>query len=393
MLLRNSLLIFMVSALILLTPAFSAAAPPLSVSVSPNENVALNSNIKVQAVGGTAPYWITISNPGMVMYTPGKLDKNGRPNGLWSMTVIKPGQCTFTMRDATGATATATLTATVQTSSPPSTPPLTVTLSNPSPYINEATTLSVSGGIAPYKITSPSPGVTITGLNSAQWSIQASLPGGFTLNISDLNAVHTKSISGTAKDRISDLSAFFRDGKSVIYTQWPDRTPAQIGFSETLTLQITGGKGPWAVETNPAWLKVSGPLGNVNTAPYYQLSWAGNAFTSSDVVVRDSRGQVKIFKVTSPPQLLLDFWPKTRTIKTGETFLIIVRGGAAPFFIDWDQPSALTPHLKIMQHSDPSVLQTWGISGLKPGSYRFVISDESSKRTKFTATIGLTVTP
>ena len=393
MLLRNVLLVSMVFVLALLTPAFSVAASPLSVSISPNENVALNSNVKIQAVGGTAPYWITISNPGMVLYTPGKLDKNGRPNGLWSMTVIKPGQCSFTMRDATGATATAMLTVTGQTAPPSPAQQLTAVLSNPSPYINEATTLSVSGGIAPYKITSPSPGVTITALNSAQWSIQASLPGSFTLNISDLNAVHTKSIVGTAKDRVSDLSAFFRDGKSTIYTQWPDRTPEQISFSEMLTLQITGGKGPWAVQTNQAWLKVSGPLGNATTAPYYQLSWTGNPFTDTDVVVRDSRGQVKIFKVTSPAQLLLDFWPKTRTIKAGDTFLIIVRAGTAPFHIDWDQSTALSPYLKNMQHSDPTVMQTWGISGLKPGSYRFVISDESSKRTKFIATIGLTVTP
>ena len=149
MLLRNALWVSMVFVLTLLSPAFSVAASPLSVSISPNENVALNSNVNIQAVGGTAPYWITISNPGMVLYTPGKLDKNGRPNGLWNMTVIKPGQCNFTMRDATGATATATLTVTAQTAPPSPSQQLTAALSNPSPYINEATTLSVSGGIAP----------------------------------------------------------------------------------------------------------------------------------------------------------------------------------------------------------------------------------------------------
>ena len=392
MLLRLKSLIFLGIFLAIFNPFIALAAAPLSVSLSPANTVAPNTIINVQASGGSAPYWITISNPAMVMYTPGKLDKNGRPSGLWSMTVIKPGQCTFTMRDATGATATATLTAAAQTAPPPSAAPLTASLTNPSPYINETTMLTVTGGTAPYKISSPSPGVSITAINQTQWNIQASLPGSFTVSIADLNSVHTTSISGTAKDRITDLSAIFRDGKSTIYSQWPDRTPQQISLSEILTLQITGGKGPWSVETNPAWLKSSGPLGN-STAPYYQLTWTGTHFTATDVVVRDSRGQVKVFKVTSPPPLLLDFWPKNRTIKTGETFLIIVRGGVGPFHIDWDQKTALAPLLKNMQHSDPGVLQTWSITGLQPGNYRFQVSDETAKVTRFSATIGLTVTP
>ena len=392
MLLRLKSLIFLGIFLAIFNPFIALAAAPLSVSLSPANTVAPNTIINVQASGGSAPYWITISNPAMVMYTPGKLDKNGRPSGLWSMTVIKPGQCTFTMRDATGATATATLTAAAQTAPPASSAPLTASLTNPSPYINETTMLTVTGGTAPYKISSPSPGVSITAINQTQWNIQASLPGSFTVSIADLNSVHTTSISGTAKDRITDLSAIFRDGKSTIYSQWPDRTPQQISLSEILTLQITGGKGPWSVETNPAWLKSSGPLGN-STAPYYQLTWTGTHFTATDVVVRDSRGQVKVFKVTSPPPLLLDFWPKNRTIKTGETFLIIVRGGVGPFHIDWDQKTALAPLLKNMQHSDPGVLQTWSITGLQPGNYRFQVSDETAKVTRFLATIGLTVTP
>ena len=392
MLLRLKSLIFLGIFLAIFNPFIALAAAPLSVSLSPANTVAPNTSINVQASGGSAPYWITISNPAMVMYTPGKLDKNGRPSGLWSMTVIKPGQCTFTMRDATGATATATLTAAAQTAPPASSAPLTASLTNPSPYINETTMLTVTGGTAPYKISSPSPGVSITAINQTQWNIQASLPGSFTVSIADLNSVHTTSISGTAKDRITDLSAIFRDGKSTIYSQWPDRTPQQISLSEILTLQITGGKGPWSVETNPAWLKSSGPLGN-STATYYQLTWTGTQFTATDVVVRDSRGQVKVFKVTSPPPLLLDFWPKNRTIKTGETFLIIVRGGVGPFHIDWDQKTALAPLLKNMQHSDPGVLQTWSITGLQPGNYRFQVSDETAKVTRFSATIGLTVTP
>ena len=392
MLLRLKSLIFLGIFLAIFNPFIALAAAPLSVSLSPANTVAPNTSINVQASGGSAPYWITISNPAMVMYTPGKLDKNGRPSGLWSMTVIKPGQCTFTMRDATGATATATLTAAAQTAPPASSAPLTASLTNPSPYINETTMLTVTGGTAPYKISSPSPGVSITAINQTQWNIQASLPGSFTVSIADLNSVHTTSISGTAKDRITDLSAIFRDGKSTIYSQWPDRTPQQISLSEILTLQITGGKGPWSVETNPAWLKSSGPLGN-STATYYQLTWTGTQFTTTDVVVRDSRGQVKVFKVTSPPPLLLDFWPKNRTIKTGETFLIIVRGGVGPFHIDWDQKTALAPLLKNMQHSDPGVLQTWSITGLQPGNYRFQVSDETAKVTRFSATIGLTVTP
>ena len=393
MLLRLKSLIFLGIFLATFTPFVSLAAAPLSVSLNPANSVAVNTIINVQASGGSAPYWIAISNPAMVMYTPGKSDKNGRPSGLWSMTVTKPGQCTFTMRDATGATSSVTLTATAQTSSPPPASPLTASLSNPSPYTNEATILTVTGGAAPYKVGSPSPGLTVTAINQTQWNIQAALPGSFTLNISDLNSVHTASITGTAKDRITDLNAFFRDGKSTIYSQWPDRTPQQISLSETLALQIAGGKGPWSVETNPSQFKVSGPLGNVSTAPYYQLTWTGTPFTSADVVVRDSRGQVKVFKVTSPPPLLLDFWPKDRTIKVGETFLIIVRGGVGPFHIDWDQKTALAPLLKKMQHSDPGVLHTWGISGLQPGNYRFQVSDETAKITRFTATIGLTVTP
>jgi hypothetical protein len=392
MMLRLKSFISLAIFLAILNPMVSFAAAPLSVSLSPGNTVALNTTINVQASGGSAPYWITVSNPAMVLYTPGKLDKNGRPSGLWNMTVIKPGQCTFTMRDATGATATATLTATMQAAPPPTVAPLAASLTNPSPYINEVTTLKVTGGAAPYKVSSPSPGVSITAITQTQWNILASLPGSFTLNIADLNSVHTAAVSGTAKDRITDLAAFFRDGKSTIYSQWPDRTTQQISLNETLTLQITGGKGPWSVETNPAWLKSSGPLGN-STAPYYQLAWTGTSFTTTDVVVRDSRGQVKVFKVTSPPPLLLDFWPKNRTIKVGEAFLIIVRGGAGSFHIDWDQKTALAPLLKNMQHSDPGVLQTWSVTGLQPGNYRFQVSDETAKITRFFATIGLTVTP
>lgn len=393
MALRHPIFLVFLLSLTLLIPSFASAASPLAVAITPNTNVTVNSTIRIQASGGTGPYWITISNPSMVLYTPSKLDRNGRPSGLWSMNVVKSGQCAFTIRDAAGATATATLNAGSQLAQPPPAAPLTATLSNPSPYINEATTLNITGGTAPYKVTSPSPGVTIAAVSPTQWKVQSSLPGNFTLNIADLNTVHTASVSATAKDRIPDLNAFFRDGKTTIYTQWPNRPQQQVISTETLSLQIVGGKGPWSVQTNPQWLNITGPFGNVATAPYYQIVWTGTHFSSADIVVRDSRGYVKTYKVTSPAPLLLDVWPKNRMIKANETFLIIVRGGVGPFMIDWDQNTALTPWLKDMQHSDPGVLHTWGISGLKPGSYRFQVSDATSKITRFVAVIGLTVTP
>ena len=165
MALRHPIFLVFLLSLTLLIPSFASAASPLAVAITPNTNVTVNSTIRIQASGGTGPYWITISHPSMVLYTPSKLDRNGRPSGLWSMNVVKSGQCAFTIRDAAGATATATLNAGSQLAQPPPAAPLTATLSNPSPYINEATTLNITGGTAPYKVTSPSPGVTIAAVS------------------------------------------------------------------------------------------------------------------------------------------------------------------------------------------------------------------------------------
>lgn len=374
-------------------PALVIAAEPLSCTITPGDTVKVNSTIQVKAAGGTGPYWVTISDPSIVMYTPSKLDRNGRASGIWAMTAVKAGKCTFTMKDATGATATATLT--VSASGPvtavPVVPQISATLSNTNPYVNEEITLTVSGGTAPYTISADNASVILTPLSQTTWKIKPGITGNFTLSIRD-SGTRTASIGGYAKERITQLSPYFRNGKAIIYTQWPDRPLQGIIDSEKLELQIMGGKGPWSVSVNPQ-LSLTGPLGNVNSAPYYQLKWTGAAFTTTNVIVRDSSGQVKTLTVTSPPPLLVDFWPRTRTIKQGEAFTILVRGGAAPFFIDWDQSTPLAPKLTKMTSDGDQIKEAWSIKGLAPGSYRFYIYDETSKLTKFRAVVSLTVTP
>jgi hypothetical protein len=71
MMLRLKSFISLAIFLAILNPMVSFAAAPLSVSLSPGNTVALNTTINVQASGGSAPYWITVSNPAMVLYTPG----------------------------------------------------------------------------------------------------------------------------------------------------------------------------------------------------------------------------------------------------------------------------------------------------------------------------------
>jgi hypothetical protein len=241
---RNRKICIALVVVLMMFAALSAedvSGAPLTCTVSPSDGIKVNSTLQVKAGGGTGPYWLTISDPSLVLYTPSKLDKSGRPDGVWGMSAVKAGQTSFTIKDAKGATASASITiAALAAPAPqPVVPPLTATLSTRSPYTRDDFTCTVTGGAKPYQVTAENAvDIAITAASDTAWKVKVLKAGAFKITVQD-SGKRVYSIEGIAQDRPILLNTTI-DG-SKLYWQMPSGS-----VQKPIRMQIVTGNPPYS---------------------------------------------------------------------------------------------------------------------------------------------------
>jgi hypothetical protein len=354
------------------------AAGPLTCSVQPAGNATVNSMIQVKATGGKGPYWLTVGTPALVSYTPSKTERSGNPGGTWNLSVIKPGQAAFTVRDAAGATASATLTITAPGSPgpPSSVPPLAASLSNRSPFTGESVTLTISGGMKPYRVSADPPAnASVSPINDTSWGVKALREGEFKINIQDAGQ-RTSVISGKAQNRLVPLNAAI--DRNRLYWQVRPGTAQQ-----PITLQIISGNPPYSVLVDRQFLDIrqSGP-------GTYSITSNGRGGDTT-IKLQDSKRQEKSWTIHAAAPLSIKWIPENRTLKAGENFTVLILGGEPPFSVKTGAAGAYVGE----GMKDSRYMAGYQVGGLKAGVHKIQVTDASFPTTNFGFQIEVKVEP
>ena len=134
------------------TSQLRVTSTPLSVTPTAVQ-VAANVPVTFTITGGSAPYTVVSSQPGLVP-NPASIDPQGRFTLIATSTPKTPTAVLVTVRDAAQSVVTITLTVLPNTPIPLSVLPPTAIL-----YANTPTTLTIFGGIPPYQAFSSNPAV------------------------------------------------------------------------------------------------------------------------------------------------------------------------------------------------------------------------------------------
>lgn len=146
--------------------------------------------------GGTAPYTVTSTSPGVATVSPATVLTNGAGFTATTHNDFCPGTATFDIKDATGRTITATLenkegSATVPVVAFYVTAPSSVTIA-----AGSTAAFKAGGGTSPYYVSSSDTAVAQASISGANLSIDGIASGTATITVSDSKGT-TKSISVT----------------------------------------------------------------------------------------------------------------------------------------------------------------------------------------------------
>jgi hypothetical protein len=315
--------------------------------------------------GGTAPY-TAVSN-----------DTSTAVSGIAGTTLtlgaVQPGTAAITLRDAKGAASTITVTvkpARALTTSMPGA--LTLGVGN-----GLAQSYAVSGGVAPYTVTSNNPGVLSAVLNVAGNGVVLTglAKGAATVSIKDSVGTALTSVVTVSTASTVDL-----------FTTAP--SALTLATKSNNTYSIGGGSEPYTVTSS-------------NTS-VVAVTQSGSSFTlqavaigAANIVIRDSAGTtITIAVAVNNTQLSVN--PATAHTIIGLTNYTLIIGGAAPFTAVSTFPSAVTVSVGSLNSStgvftaDPNgnVVKMIATQAVDPAQIVVTDSQGNSANFSLTATSG-----
>lgn len=269
------------------------------------------------ASGGTGPYAASSSNVAVATVT-------GSFTSGFSITGVGPGTANIVVRDTVGGTVSINVTI---ASSSTGTPVALFTSAPASLNIavgGGALTYTISGGTAPYTVTSGNPA-----------AISTSQPSSTSFTISGI-AVGNGNV--TVRDSVgASVTVSVAVGTSVpLFTTAP--ASLTIGSGVTQSFTASGGTGPYTVSSSNTSVATVSP-GSGTFASGFTIT--GVSAGSAQIVVRDTVGASVAISVTISPTSItpIDVLPGDSTGSVGDNLRFVISGGTAPFTITNNNPS------------------------------------------------------
>lgn len=182
---------------------------------------------------------------------------------------------------------------------------------------------SISGGVAPYTVTSDKPSVISAPLNESQFSVSIATgaSGSGSISITDAKGTKVQVAVTVLASAVGPVAALFVDA--------PANLTIAVGASGN-TYTVSGGAGSYtAVSSDKAVANSTTP--DANGRFVIQGVGAGNA----SVTVKDALGTAIAISVTVPaPAAFFSTAPGTLQILSGATNFYTVFGGTAPYVVN-----------------------------------------------------------
>ena len=265
---------------------------------------------------GNPPYTVTTSTN----LTAAANGKDASGSYRYLLTAGTVGTATVTVKDAKGQSETRTIRITAGSSQPtPTGPPLTILVSKDPLLVGETGNLAISGGTAPYTVTTSDSGIQIIKAANGTYQIKALQSGSRMYTVTDSKGqkqVRYVSVSPATYQRLGATLA---------------NTSMTVGGTTRLT--VTGGDQPYTVKE----ATIGGILTITPDGGGYKVT--GNKQGLAKIMVTDRSLSSVVLEVDVKPALAVA-GPANLTV--GTSSILIVNGGTAPYTATVDKPSVMT---------------------------------------------------
>lgn len=177
----------------------------------------------------------------------------------------------------------------------------------------------ISGGVAPYTVSSSNSGVVTAAVSGSSFTLTGLLPGTATVSVRDAANV-VKSVEVTAAPAVP-LYTTAAEAITVVPVPVTD-PPTTVGVR---TFEVAGGVGPYRVSSSNSGVVDAAIVGNTLTVT--------GKFTGTGVLtVRDAVNATVTITVTVAPQVALyTSAPAAVTVAKGTSATFNIAGGVAPY--------------------------------------------------------------
>jgi hypothetical protein len=321
---------------------------PLSTTAPGNLTLPIGSSQDFTILGGASPY-AAVSNNIAVMVA-------AVSGSNMTLGAVAPGVGEVTIRDAKGASVTVSVTVAVRQLSTTATPAITLAVG-----LSGAQTYGVTGGVAPYAVTSSDVNVASGAISGNSLTITGVTPGSATIQVRDsLGSVVAIAVT------VSPTSSV-----ALFTTAPPDVT---VAVGESPVYSVGGGTAPYLATSSNTGVATAVLVGN-------SLMINGVAPGSASIVVRDKTGTSVTVAVTVPaPSSVFTTAPPSITVAIGSSPVYTVGGGTSPYTVTSSNTAVATASI-----SGTSLT----VNGLAAGSASILVRDSAGS----VVTVAVTVPP
>jgi hypothetical protein len=361
---------------------------PNTVTLTGNGTVCGGSSSSVFVFGGQAPYHVVSTDTAVATVSPATLADTGLAFTLTGGSKCSNSGTAVIVTDAAlNSVQVLVMNVTDNGSGGTGTPlavwPASATITG----LGKTANFTITGGTAPYAVTSNQPGIITVAPSSV-----ASSGGTFTATTV---AVGTSSITitdATGAVVSANVTVSNAVGSPVVLS--PNSGNVVVG--DSISFVITGGTSPYTITSSSTSIATASPASV--PASGGSVSVKGVTAGSTPIVVTDSNGTVASFSATvtaAPTGQPLVLSPAVASIAVGMNAVIEVSGGTPPYAV-------LSSSSGIASVSPSSVATSGGnftVNGVSAGSITATITDATGAQTTGTYTITtsnpavLTVTP
>lgn len=300
--------------------------PALYVTSASTLTLAINEIVTYQVGGGTPPYIVSSNNTTVAT--------SSISGSVLKITGVSKGSAQVSLFDATGATV--NLTTTVDAPDSTSIPLFVTAPSAISMAIAKQNSFTISGGKAPYTVSSSNTSVATTNIQSNLITIASLAAGSAQIMIFDATGTSI-SITLTVDPSASNL-AFYSTAASSI----------TMANNAVVSFAVGGGNPPYQVSSNNNAIATASVIGNVFNITSHSAGIA-------KISLFDATGTSIAIEVTTTQAgvVAIETQPSAATANVGDSLQFIVSGGTPPYNITVNNTS-------IASVSTPTVFTTGG---------------------------------
>lgn len=319
---------------------------PLSTTAPNSLTLPIGSSQDFTIIGGASPY-AAVSNNISVMVA-------AVSGSNMTLGAVAPGVGEVTIRDAKGASVTVSVTVAVRQLSTTATSAITLAVG-----LSGAQTYGVTGGVAPYAVTSSDVNTASGAISGNSLTITGVTPGSATIQVRD-SLGSTVPIAVT----VSPTSSV------ALFTTAPSDVTVAVG--ESPVYSVGGGTAPYLATSSNTGVATAVLVGN-------SLMINGLAPGSASIVVRDKTGTSVTVAVTVPaPSSVFTTAPPSITVAIGSSPVYTVGGGTSPYTVTSSNTTVATGSI-----SGTSLT----VNGLAVGSAGIVVRDSAGSIVTVSVTV------